>query len=253
MTIKLSVVIITLNEEKNLERCINSVLEIADEIVVLDSFSTDKTEEICKKYNVKFFQNKFDGHIEQKNRALTHSSNNYVLSMDADEALSPKLIESIQSIKKDCKNDGYYFNRLNNYCGTWIKHTSWSPDRKLRIWNITKGKWGGENPHDKFILNKNCTKQYLKGELLHYSFASIEEHVIQINKFSTIAAKAKFAKGKKASFIDYIIAPIWEFKRSYFIKLGFLDGYYGFIVSVMTSYSVFLKYIKLKRLCEERK
>ncbi|OFX45611.1 MAG: glycosyl transferase [Bacteroidetes bacterium GWA2_30_7] len=251
MEIKLSVVIITLNEEKNLERCFISVQDIADEIVVLDSFSTDKTEEICKKYDVKFFQHKFDGHIEQKNRALTYSSNNYVLSMDADEALSPMLIESIKQIKKDCQHDGYYFNRLNNYCGKWIRHTSWSPDRKLRIWDITKGKWGGENPHDKFILNENCSKQYLKGELLHYSFNSLEEHVIQINKFSTIAAKAKYVKGKRAGFIDYIIAPIWEFKRSYFIKLGFLDGYYGFVVSIMTSYSVFLKYIKLKKLWEK--
>lgn len=252
MEIKLSVVIITFNEEKNIERCIESVAEVADEIVVLDSFSTDKTEEICKKHNVKFFQYKFDGHIEQKNRALTYSSNNYVLSLDADEALSPKLIDSIKSIKKDCNFDGYYFNRLNNYCGKWIKHTAWSPDRKLRIWNITKGKWGGENPHDKFVLNDDCTKYYLKGDLLHYSFSSIEEHLTQINKFSTIAAKAKFSKGKKSGFLNFVIAPIWEFKKNYIIKLGFLDGYYGFVVSIMNSYAVFLKYIKLKRLWEQK-
>lgn len=248
MEIKLSVVIITLNEEKNLERCINSVAEVADEIVVLDSFSTDKTEEICKKYNVKFFQHKFDGHIEQKNRALAYSSNNYVLSMDADEALSPKLIESIKQIKKDCKYDGYYFNRLNNYCGKWIKHTSWYPDKKLRLWDFKKGKWTGINPHDKYEMGKDAKLCFLEGDLMHYTYPDINSHIKQISYFTDISSTHYFKEGKKAGLFKIVFSPGLKFFKEYILKLGFLDGYYGFIVSILSAYATLLKYVKLREL-----
>ncbi|MEI6021287.1 MAG: glycosyltransferase family 2 protein, partial [Bacteroidota bacterium] len=143
--IKLSVVIITHNEEKNIERCLLSVQTFADEIVVLDSFSNDHTEAICAKYNVIFLQHVFDGHIQQKNRAITHASHQHVLSLDADEALSETLIQSILNVKQNFENDGYYMNRLTNYCGHWVKHCGWYPDQKLRLWNKSKGEWTGQN------------------------------------------------------------------------------------------------------------
>ena len=146
--IKLSVVIITFNEEKNIERCLTSVKDIADEIVVLDSFSKDKTAEICINHGVKFFQHTFDGHIQQKNRAITYANFPHILSLDADETLSSELAESIKKVKQNFSKDGYYINRLTNYCGHWVKHCGWYPDAKLRLWDSRKGQWTGTNPHD---------------------------------------------------------------------------------------------------------
>lgn len=248
MKVNISVVIITFNEERNIERCILSVKDIADEIVVLDSFSTDKTEEICKKHNVNFFQHKFDGHIEQKNRAITYAGNHYVLSLDADEALSEDLKKSILEAKENWTHDGYYFNRLTNFCGKWIKHGGWYPDQKLRLWDRRKGAWEGDNPHDKYVLKKGSSLKYLKGDLLHYSFYSIEQHLTQIEKFSTIKAKVAFNKGKKSNILKKLINPPFKFFKMYILKLGFLDGYYGYIIAKNSAKSTLLKYVKLSEL-----
>jgi glycosyltransferase involved in cell wall biosynthesis len=149
--IKLSAVIITFNEEKNIERCLNSLKEVADEIVVLDSFSKDQTKEICLKHNVAFYEHAFDGHIQQKNRAVSYAKYPHVLSLDADEALDLQLINSIKEIKAAFNMQGYYMNRLTNYCGHWVKHCGWYPDKKLRLWDSRLGQWTGTNPHDKYF------------------------------------------------------------------------------------------------------
>jgi glycosyltransferase involved in cell wall biosynthesis len=245
---KISATIITYNEEKNIERCITSLKEVVDEIIVLDSFSTDKTEEICKKYNVRFIQHKFDGHIEQKNRAVNLAENNYILSLDADEVISEKLKNSILKIKNNLEFDSYYFNRLNFFCGKPIKHGTWYPDKKTRLWNKNKGKWGGTNPHDNVILEKNATKQYLTGDLLHYSFLSINQHITQINKFSSIKAEMAFKTGKQTSLLKIIFKPQFKFVIGYFFRLGFFDGFYGLIIAVNSAHSEFLKQVKLKEL-----
>jgi glycosyltransferase involved in cell wall biosynthesis len=250
---KISVVIITLNEEKNIERCLKSVVDIADDIVVVDSYSTDKTEEICNKYNVRFVKHKFEGHIEQKNFAITQAKYPHILSLDADEALSEELQKSIAEVKNNWRYDGYYFNRLTNYCGKWIKHCGWYPDQKLRLWDSRKGRWGGQNPHDEFILENGAIKKFLKGDLLHFSYYSITGHIEQINKFSTIMANERFKKNQKVYLWDIFIKPIWKFVRDYYIKLGFLDGYYGLIICINSSYATFLKYIKLAEMYKNRK
>jgi glycosyltransferase involved in cell wall biosynthesis len=243
MKIKLSVVIITFNEEKNIERCLLSVNDIADEIIVLDSLSTDKTKEICLRYNVKFFEQKFLGHIEQKNKAMNLATNDYVLSLDADEALSDKLKKQITEIKQNCNYDAFIFNRLNNYCGKWIKHCGWYPDKKLRLWNRKKGQWGGLNPHDKVIMQSSDAKiKYINSDLLHYSYYSIDEHILQSDKFAKIAAQAYFKKGKKSSFITPYYKIIWKFINCYLLKGGFLEGKYGFIICKITSKETFKKY-----------
>jgi len=236
MSVKISVVIITFNEEDKIERCLNSVADLADEIVVLDSFSTDKTKEICKKYNVKFYEHAFDGYIEQKNRALKYAANDWILSLDADEALSKELSEEIKRVKENPDADGYFVNRLNNYCGKWIKHSGWYPDRKLRLWKKDKGKWGGINPHDKLILEQGSIVKKLKRDLLHYSYDSIEQHINQINNFSSIGAKEAFKKGKKSNLFIILTRSFWKFFRNYFLKLGFLDGYYGFVVCSLSGW-----------------
>ncbi|MBA2613750.1 MAG: glycosyltransferase family 2 protein [Bacteroidetes bacterium] len=247
--VKLSVVIITFNEETNIERCLLSVKEVADEIVVLDSFSTDKTQAICEKHGVKFFQNAFDGHIQQKNRAITYASNPHVLSLDADEALDEKLKGSILEIKKNFTKEGYYMNRLTNYCGHWVKHCGWYPDRKLRLWDRSKGHWTGINPHDKYELfagDKNAGS--LKGDILHYSYYSVSDHYKQVDYFTSISAKAYFENGKKAPLFKLIINPVAKFIDHYLLKLGFLDGKAGYLISRISAYATYLKYKKLKDL-----
>lgn len=251
---QLSVVIITFNEEKNIERCLRSVVEIADEIIVVDSFSTDNTETICRGYEkLKFYKQSFLGYIEQKNKALEFASNPYVLSLDADEALSEELQQSILKAKEGWSYDGYRFNRLNNYCGIWIRHTDWYPDRKLRIFDKRKGTWAGDNPHDQYILPLESKIGYLKGDILHYSYESISQHIIQQNKFSNIAAQVLFERGKKVSILGVVFKPIWTFLRNFFIKLGFLDGFYGFVVCSVSAFYTFMKYAKLYHLYNEDK
>ncbi|MDX2173922.1 MAG: glycosyltransferase family 2 protein [Bacteroidota bacterium] len=247
--VKLSVVIITFNEEHNIERCLNSVKDIADEIVVLDSFSTDKTQVICEKHGVQFFQHKFDGHIQQKNRAITYAKNKHILSLDADEALDERLIESIKKVKSNFAKDGYYMNRLTNYCGHWVKHCGWYPDTKLRLCDSTKGHWTGINPHDKYELfegDKNT--EHIKGDILHYSFNSIEDHYKQVEYFTDISSKAYYEKKKKAPLYKLLINPGATFISQYFLNLGFLDGMTGFIICRISAFATYLKYKKLRTL-----
>jgi len=245
---QLSIVIITFNEERNIGRCLDTVQEIADDIVVVDSFSTDKTEDICRSKGARFVQNKFEGHIEQKNFAITQAKFPHILSLDADEALSEDLQDSILMVKSEWKCDGYYMNRLTNYCGKWIRHCGWYPDRKLRLWDSRKGKWGGINPHDKFELMEGVKISNLNGNLLHYSFYSIKDHIEQVNKFTDISSNALFVKGQKSGWRKIIFSPIAKFVRNYFFKLGFLDGYYGFIICIISAHATFLKYVKLRTL-----
>lgn len=246
--IKFSAVVITYNEERFIGRCIESLSDVADEIIVVDSFSTDSTPELCKKYGVKFIQHPFEGYSEQKNYATSLATYNYVLSLDADEALSPELKESILSVKEEFRADAYCFNRLNNYCGKWMKHSRLYPDRQLRLFDRTRGKWIGPNPHDRFKPFKGCKVDRIKGDLYHWNYTSIEDHLDKINRFSTIAAEEYFKSGRNAGILTGIFHMAWSFFRSYFLNLGFLDGYLGYVSCSITAYGSFLKYAKLKRL-----
>lgn len=246
---QLSVSIITFNEEKNIARCLDSVKDIANEIVVIDSLSTDNTENICKQYGVKFFSQKFLGYIEQKNFALYHCKYNYVLCLDADECLSSELIESIKAAKNNnFKFDSYTMNRCSNFCGKWIKYGSWYPDRKLRLFNKQKGKWAGVNPHDKIEMHQGCTQNLLKGDLLHYSYYTIEEVLAQNNKFTTIQAKAMLQQGKRSNIFKLFVNPLVAFINGYIFKLGFLNGSDGFFIASTIAYHTMVKYYKLMRL-----
>lgn len=248
-TVQISALVITYNEENNIGRCLDSLRDIADEVLVIDSFSTDRTAEICKERGVGFVQHRFEGHIEQKNYAVSLASNNYVLSLDADEALSETLKRSILAARNDWVNEGYSVNRLTDYCGKWIRYCGWYPDRKIRLWDRRKGHWGGVNPHDHVSMPKNCRIGHLDGDLLHYSYPTVKHHITQIDSFTDIAARAAFQGGRRSHLLfDICLNPILTFLKKYFLKLGFLDGYEGFVISVSSGYGKFLKYVKLREL-----
>lgn len=248
---KLSVAIITYNEESNIERCLLSVKEVADDIVVLDSFSTDATVKIAETHGARVVLQKFLGHIEQKNLAITHAQYTLVLSLDADEALNERAVEEIKGIKANRHADAYVFNRLNNYCGKWIRHGAWYPDYKLRLWDSRKGKWTGINPHDEYRMEEGSRIEKLSGNILHWSYRSMEEHKNKIDYFSTIAAKAYLQKGKRSSYFRIVFSPLFRFFRDYIVRLGFLDGYPGWIIALYTCREVKLKYKKLLVLQKE--
>ena len=251
--VKISAVVITFNEENNISRCLDSLNETVDEIIVVDSYSSDATGEICKEKGVQFIQHPFEGHIEQKNYALSCASNDYVLSLDADEALSETLIQSIQAAKKNWHADGYWINRSTNYCGKWIRHCGWYPDRKIRMWDRRKGRWGGVNPHDHVVMDEKSRLQHLSGDLLHFSYPTIRNHISQINSFSEIAARAAFERGRRSNLaLDICLNPFFTFFKKYLLKLGILDGYEGFVISISTAYGKFLKYVKLREIERQR-
>ncbi len=246
----ISAVIITFNEEKNIARCIKSLKNLVDEIVVVDSFSTDATVELAKSLGASVIQHTFEGYVEQKNYALSCARNNWVLSIDADEALSEDLKKSLKALKTLDESKVYSFNRLSNYCGQWIKHCGWYPDVKVRLFTKQSGKWGGKNPHDKYIANPGISVQHLRGDLLHYTFYTVEQHQQQIHKFSTISAQAYFEKGIRSNGLKIIFSPLSKFLRNYLLKLGFLDGYYGWVICSQSAKATYLKYVKLKNIQE---
>jgi glycosyltransferase involved in cell wall biosynthesis len=248
----ISAVIITYNEQEHIETCLNSLMGIADEILVVDSYSTDSTEEICKKYNVRLVKHPFEGYFEQKNYALSMATFPLVLSLDGDEAVSEELKKSILDVKDDFKYDGYIFNRRHNYCGKWLRFSRWYPDRKLRLFNRDKARWVGPNPHDKIKLDEGTKIKFIKGDLLHWNYSSYDDHVEKINRFSTIAANDYMKEGKHAGALSAPIHYAWSFFRSYFLNAGFLDGYQGYICCSITAYASFLKYAKLRRLIKEQ-
>jgi len=249
--IKLSVSIITLNEEKNIERCLKSVQSIADEVLVLDSFSTDRTRNICEEYGALFIQHEFHGHIQQKNYALSLLSHDYVLCLDADEALDQQAIKEILEIKKDWKGDGYSFPRLTYYVDQWVRHSGWYPDRKLRLVKKQSANWSGVNPHDILCLRQG-NELKLHGHILHYSYNTISEHIEQTNKFTTIAAQEAFERGIRSSYFKIVTRPTLKFFKDFFLKGGILDGKYGPVICFINALSSLLKYSKLKDLQEGR-
>ncbi len=251
---KLSVVIITFNEDRNIERCILSIQQLVDEILVVDSFSKDRTIEICEKYNIKVIQNHFEGHIQQKNFAMQQAQFDWVLSLDADEALSDELTNSIKQIKSIEKPEHnlYEMNRLTNYCGTWVKHCGWYPDTKVRLVNRKFAKWGGVNPHDKLEGNKKENIGFLKGDILHYSYYTKEDHLKQIEYFSKIAASELVKQGKNVGQLTVYLKIGAQFFKSFVLKSGFLDGKTGWQISKLSAFATYRKYSLLRILNENR-
>ena len=247
ISIKISVAIITFNEESNIRRALDSVHPFADEILVVDSHSQDNTASIARQMGARVIERDFPGYIEQKNFALAQSSYDYVFSLDGDEAVSPQLCEAILTVKHQWVGPGYSFNRITWYVDRWVHHCGWYPDKKLRLVDRRLARWKGVNPHD--ILQCEAGPSiHLKGNLFHYSYHSISDHVLQTNQFTSISARAHFQKGVRSNLLKIITRPIFKFLRDYFWKKGFLDGYYGFVICSINGLSSFLKYVKIYEL-----
>ncbi|MBE7412577.1 MAG: glycosyltransferase family 2 protein [Leptospiraceae bacterium] len=243
----ISACIITLNEEDILESCLKS-LDFVDEIIIVDSHSTDRTLEIAKKYKAKTFLRKFDNYVNQKNYCLKKASHDWVLALDADEVVSQKLKQEILLLKENIfsKYDAFYLPRLSFYLGQWIYHGGWYPNYQIRLFKKSISKFEGQLVHEKVITTGKLS--YLKNSLLHYSYKNISDHLKFIDKYSDLTAKERFREGKSCSVVLAVGKAFWKFVWMYFFRLGFLDGKAGLIISILGSYYNFLKYIKVYEL-----
>lgn len=246
----ISAVIITFNEAPNIARCIRSLQGLADEVIVVDSFSSDDTVAIAKRLDAKVVQRTFDGYGEQKRFAVALASYDWVLSVDADEELSPALYQSMMALKGKEENIAYEFTRLTNYCGHWIRHCGWYPDPKICYWDKRKGAMSADKVHEGWQANDPKTAgkvARLKGDLLHYSFTTISDHLKKIEHYSEKGARFDVARGKKVSLLKLLLAPKWSFFVGFILRGGFLDGYYGYIVCKNSAFAAYAKYAKIRQ------
>lgn len=246
---QISATIICFNEAEKIGQCISSLLPVVDEIIVLDSGSTDDTVSIANQLGAKCSYHAFDGHIQQKNRANKLATHPWILSLDADECLSPELQQSILKAKAaPGRLDAYRVNRLNNFCGQWIKHGGWYPDKKIRLFKKEKGNWGGLNPHDKIILTPGSSVGQLKGNLLHYTYDRAVDFDLQNEKFANAAARAMHEQAKSATILTPYYKAAFRWFKGYLLQLGFLDGKAGSKIAAGNARYTFKKYQLLRQL-----
>ncbi len=246
--VKLSVVIITYNEERNIGACLKAIDGIADEVLVVDSYSTDRTVEICRAHGASLHQHPFDGFAEQKNRANALAKYDPMLSVDADDVLPEPLRKASEDAKRDFAFAGYRIKRKTFFCGRWIKHSGWYPDDKLRLFDRRLGEWRGAKIHEAFFLLQSAETPFLEGDMMHYSFHTVAQHAQTVNKYSTLKAEVMYEKGKSGNALPMLFGPMIKFVKQYFLKLGFLDGWQGLVIAVNSAHGVFLKYMKLKEM-----
>jgi len=238
----LSVILITRNEQDNLDRCLTSVFW-SNEIVVVDSGSTDGTRRIALSYNAKFFPEEWKGYTAQKNSALEKASSEWVLSIDADEELTPEAQKKIQEIvrENDRKIDGYYFRRKVFYLGQWITHGDWYPDYVLRLWRREKGRFEGGRVHESVRVDGGRTRK-LREEILHYTYKSVEDQKNRMETYARLWAEDRRREGRRATALDILIRPVWRFFRGLVLKKGFLDGRLGWRIAWYCAQETAMKY-----------
>ena len=241
---KISATIITFNEERNLPRAIES-LRCADEIVVVDSGSTDRTVELAQKLGARVVESAWPGYANQKNFAAEQASNDWILSIDADESLSEALESEIWQLKKNGPQyDAYTMARLAQYLGRWIQHSGWYPDRKVRLYDRRKATWEGPYVHESVTVNGRVG--HFESNLLHFTYDSLSEHIKTMDRYTTLAAEQLIDAGEKVTWGRLILEPPWTFLQTYVLKLGFLDGVEGLAIANMAALYNFLKYAKAR-------
>jgi glycosyltransferase involved in cell wall biosynthesis len=251
--IQISAVVMTLDEEGNIGGCLDSIREVADELFVVDSFSTDRTVEVARAHGARVEQHPFEGHRQQRAYSIEQARYDYVLVIDADERLSDELRRSMLAAKQNWTADCYWCNRLSYFGDRWIHHGAWYPDRKMRLFDRRKYQIGGINPHDRLEPAEGATEVRLRGDLLHYTNENIEDRARTVNKFSSIAARAFYERGKRGSLARVIFKPFFRFFIEYFLRRGFLDGFYGYVIARTSAYYVFLREAKLRAIRQSGK
>ncbi len=243
---KITATIITLNEERNIARAIES-LRCCDEILILDSGSVDRTVELAEKLGARIIEAGWRGYAGQKNWAAEQASHDWILSLDADEALSEALEAEIWNLKKNGPQyDAYTMPRLARYLGRWILHSGWYPDRKVRLYDRGKAKWVGDIVHES--VKAEGRVGHLEANILHFTCDSLSEHVKSLDRYTTLAAQDLVARKVTIGLWRLIIDPPWTFIKTYFFQRGFQDGLEGLIIAYMAAFYTFLKYSKSRNM-----
>jgi len=247
----ISVIIITLNEEDNIRRCLESV-KWADEIIIVDSGSTDKTKTICSEYTDNFFERAWTGFGDQKNFALSKATKSWILSIDADEEVTMDLQEEIRNkITNNQDIMGYRIPRLTNFFGKFIRYSGWYPDYVLRLARREKTSFSNDLVHEKMITDGPIKK--ISNHLLHYSFKDISTQIDKVQTYSSSSALMMFKANKKISWFSVFLKTFFSFVKPFILRFGFLDGVHGLLIAVFSSINTFLKYAKLKELISHSK
>ena len=247
-SLPISVTIVTLNEEVNLRRCLASLEGLVQEIVVVDSGSTDATLAIAATAGARIFHHAWQGFRDQKQFALQHCEHSWVLSLDADEELSPALREELRRFFADGSAQRYAgasFPRKVHFMGRWIRHGDWYPDRKLRLAQRERTHYEGSSAHDKMVLEEGLQALAMKGDLHHYSFKNSNHYISKINLFADGHLRDQVEAGRSWSLLATLTRPLWRFFRAYVLRRGFLDGFPGLWIAVSTAYQTFIRYSRL--------
>lgn len=252
--LEISAVIITLNEERRLARALDSLWaapSLIDEVLVVDCGSTDRTAEIAARYGARLLSHPWAGYARQKNYAASQAKYSWVLSLDADEALSPQLIAELEQLKREGPGDraGFLMPRAACYQGRWIRHSGWYPDFKLRLYDRQRGRWVGDYVHEHVEVDGPTGK--LGGDLHHFTCDSFEEHLRTLDRYTTLAAQEALECGEGWMLPRMLAGPAWKFVETYLLRQGFRDGFPGLVIAGMAGFYVFLKYAKLWQLREQ--
>lgn len=241
---KISACVMTFNEEAHIRRCLDS-LRWCDEIVVVDSFSTDRTLEICREYTDRVFQHTWLGYVGQRNHIRDLAQYSWLLFVDADEEVSEGLRREIQERFRAGVDEiaGFEFPRMVYYVGRWIRRGEWYPDLKLRLFRKDRGRTEGDEPHDRVVVRGRVVR--LRNPIWHYTYDDIEDHLNTMNRFSSITARRRFVEGGRFRRRDLLLHPFFRFLKAYIVRGGFLDGLHGFVVAFISAFSSAMKYAKL--------
>ncbi len=243
----ISGVVITFNVADTIGPCLEAMKKVCDEVVVLDSFSTDGTVEICRNMGVRLIPQEWLGFAQTKNRGHELATHDWILSIDSDEILSDELVAAIQQLELS-EDSVYSLDRLTNFCGKWIHHSGWYPEWKVRLFNKKRVKWQGDFVHETLAIPAGFSEVKVPGKLFHYSYKDKEDHLRRIKKYARLSAEERFANSKKASFVKLWLSPVARFFRTYFLKKGILDGREGLLISWRSACMVRLRYTILQEL-----
>lgn len=240
---KISAVILTKNEARQIGRCIASLEGLVDEVLVIDAESEDTTRDIALSMGAKVVMEPWKGFSYARNKGIDLAVYPFILSIDADEALSDELRETLSALKAGLSG-AYAFNRKAFYCGRWIRHCGWYPDTKLRLYPASGSRWEGE-VHERLVLGSTLCVEHIRGDLLHYTVGSISEHLRKIDFYTQIWAEKQASEGKKSRYLQLLIKPFYKFLQMYLFKLGMLDGWQGYVLCRLSAFETYLRYAKL--------